>query len=174
MQGGLMSLCRNYLLHSLVIIVVTMSPRILSGQQRAGRGGHGAAAASPRGITVTGDVKNFVPLTDAMLRNRDPADWLMIRRNYHASDYSPLNQINRDNVKDLRLQWVWAMNEGGTNEPSPIVHNGVLYLNHIGNKLQALDARTGNLIWENVYGTNAGAHSMRGISSYEDKIILAT
>ena len=64
-------------------------------------------------------MKNFVPVTDAMLRNPDPADWLMIRRDYHASNYSPLNQINRDNVKDLRLQWVWAMKEGGTNEPHP-------------------------------------------------------
>ena len=65
-----------------------------------------ARAAPPAGITVDGEVKNFVPVTDAMLRNPDPADWLMIRRDYHASDYSPLNQITADNVKDLRLQWI--------------------------------------------------------------------
>jgi len=169
-----MPLGRKFLLLPLIIVVAIICPMIVPGQQRGGGGGRGAAPAAPRGITVTGEVKNFVPVTDAMLRNPDPADWLMIRRDYHASDYSPLNQINRDNVKDLRLQWVWAMKEGGTNEPSPIVHNGVLYLNNIGNTLQALDARTGDLIWENVYGTNAGAHSMRGISIYEDKIILAT
>ena len=51
------------------------------------------AAGPPAGITVDGEVKNFVPVTDAMLRNPDPADWLMIRRDYHASNYSPLNQI---------------------------------------------------------------------------------
>src|SRR6185436_15677069 len=54
----------------------------------AGRGGRGAAAA-PVGITVAGEVKNYVPVTDAMLRNADPGDWLMIRRDYHASNYSP-------------------------------------------------------------------------------------
>jgi alcohol dehydrogenase (cytochrome c) len=173
MWEGIMALCKKYLL-LIAIIVVAICPMVLPGQQRGGGGGRGGAATAPRGVTVAGEVKNFVPVTDAMLRNPDPADWLMIRHDYHASDYSPLDQINRDNVKDLRLQWVWAMNEGGTNEPSPIVHNGVLYLNNIGNTLQALDARTGDLIWENVYGTNAGAHSMRGISIYEDKIILAT
>jgi alcohol dehydrogenase (cytochrome c) len=131
-------------------------------------------AQQPRGVTVAGEVKNFVPVTDAMLRNPDPGDWLMIRRDYQASSYSPLNQITRDNVKDLRLQWVWAMNEGGTNQASPIVHNGVLYLNNIGNVLQALDGRTGELIWENNYGVNRTAQSMRGISIYNDKIILAT
>src|SRR5690349_9594126 len=135
---------RRYLILSILFMAMISAVAILTGQQRGGRGG---APAVPRGLTVTGEVKNFVPVTDAMLRNPDPNDWLMIRHDYRASDYSPLSQINRDNVKDLRLEWVWAMNEGGTNEPAPIVHNGVLYLNNIGNTLQALDARTGDLIW---------------------------
>jgi len=37
---------------------------------------------APRGLTVTGEVKNYVPVTDANLRNPDPADWLMIRHDY--------------------------------------------------------------------------------------------
>jgi alcohol dehydrogenase (cytochrome c) len=132
--------------------------------------------AQPKGVTVAGEVKNYVPVTDAMLRNPSPNDWLMIRHDYHASNYSSLNQITRDNVKDLRLQWAWAMNEGGGtgNGPAPIAHNGVLYVNNMGNILQALDARTGELIWENNYGTNATAASMRGITIYDDKVILAT
>ena len=104
----------------------------------AAGGGRGrGAAAPPVGITVAGEVKNYVPVTDAMLRNPDPADWLMIRHDYHANNYSPLNQITADNVKDLRLQWVWAMNEGGANQPAPLVHNGVVYLNNPGNVMQA-------------------------------------
>ena len=51
------------------------------------------------GLTVEGEVKNYQPVTDAMLRHPDPADWLMIRGNYQAWDYSPLNQITRDNVQ---------------------------------------------------------------------------
>src|SRR2546427_1727876 len=53
----------------------------------------------PKGITVSGEVKDYTPVTDAMLRDPNPNDWLMIRHDYHASNYSPLNQITRDNVK---------------------------------------------------------------------------
>ena len=143
---------------------------------RPAQAGAARAPAQPKGVTVAGEVKNYIPVTDAMLLNPNPNDWLMIRHDYHASNYSPLNQITRDNVKDLRLQWAWAMQNGAANGngPAPIVHNGVLYLNNAGNTLQALDARTGDLIWENNYGTSATAPAMRGITIYDDKIILAT
>ena len=145
------------------------------GGQRGGqRGGRGGAPRQARGITVAGEVKNYVRVTDTMLRNPSPNDWLMIRRDYHASNYSPLNQITRDNAKDLRLEWVWSMAEGARTQAAPIVHNGVMYLNNAGNTLQALDARNGELIWENNYGTNTTGDAMRGISIYGDKIILAT
>jgi alcohol dehydrogenase (cytochrome c) len=134
------------------------------------------ARQAPRGITVAGEVKNFVPVTDAMLRNPDPADWLMIRRDYKATYYSPLNQITAANANELRLVWSWAMQDGAANgnQPAPIVHNGVLYLNNAGMVLQALDAKTGDLIWENRYGSVAGAPAMRGIAIYDDKIFVAT
>ena len=131
---------------------------------------------APRGITVEGEVKNYIPVTDAMLRNPDPGDWLMIRRDYKATDYSPLNQITAKNVNDLHLVWSWAMQEGASNgnQPAPIVHNGVLYVNNAGMVLQALDAKTGELIWENRYGTNPTAPAMRGIAIYDDKIFVNT
>jgi alcohol dehydrogenase (cytochrome c) len=131
---------------------------------------------APRGITVAGEVKNYVPVTDAMLRSPDPGDWLMIRRDYKATYYSPLNQITAQNVKDLHLVWSWAMQEGASNgnQPAPIVHNGVLYINNAGMVLQALDAKSGELIWENRYGSIPTAPAMRGIAIYEDKIFVAT
>ncbi len=107
------------------------------------------------GLLVAGRVKNYVPVTDEMLRHPDPGDWLMIRRNYQAQSYSPLDEITTANVKDLRLEWVWAMNDGGANEPTPIVHNGIIYLANPSNTVQALDGRTGDLIWENHIGPNA-------------------
>ncbi|HYM07277.1 MAG TPA: PQQ-binding-like beta-propeller repeat protein [Terriglobales bacterium] len=140
----------------------------------AGGQGKQAAAAKAKGITHAGEVKNYHNVTDAMLRNPPANDWLMIRGNYSAHNFSPLNQITADNVKSLQLVWSWSMNNGGTNQPAPLVHDGILYLNNTGNILQALDAKTGDLIWENNYGANAGAAAMRGISIYQDKIILAT
>ena len=112
------------------------------GQPPAGAGRGGAPAnAGPLGVTVAGTVKNFVPVSDEMLRVQDPADWLMARRNYQGWSYSPLTQITRDNVKELQLAWVWEMNEGQGNEPSPLVHNGIIYLTNLMNIVQALDAR---------------------------------
>ena len=44
-------------------------------------------------------MKNYTPITDAMMRNPDPADWLMIRHDYHANNFSTLNQITANNVQ---------------------------------------------------------------------------
>ena len=115
-------------------------------------------------------------MTDEMLRNPPPGDWLMMRRNYQAWSHSPLTQITRDNVKNLRLAWVWAMNEGGSNQPTPLVHDGVMYLTNTLNTVQALDAATGELIWENQVGpaVSIGFGVMRNIAIHGDKIFLAT
>jgi alcohol dehydrogenase (cytochrome c) len=148
------------------------SGRGAAGGRGAGPGGRGA----PRGITVAGTVKNYAPVTDEMLRNPDPGDWLMVRRNYQGWSYSPLGEITRANVKDLRLAWVWAMQEGGANQPMPLVHNGVMYLANTLNILQALDAKTGELIWENHVGPEqaVGIAAMRNISIYQDKVFFTT
>lgn len=130
---------------------------------------------SPQGLTVAGNVDDFVefiPATDAILENPDPADWPMIRRNYQAHSYSPLDQINSDNVGDLSLEWVWSMHEGDS-EPSPLVYNGIVYLINPGNVIQALDGKSGELIWEHWTGP-ANRQDMRNIAIYGDKIIQAT
>lgn len=130
----------------------------------------------PPGLLVAGQVKNYVPVTDEMLRNPDPGDWLMIRRNYQAHSYSVLDSITTANVKDLRLEWVWAMNDGGANEPTPIVHNGIIYLANTSNTVQALDGRSGDLIWENHIGPNArlAYGATRSLAIYQDKVFIAT
>jgi len=145
------------------------------GQAPGGRGG-GDQVVEPRGVTVAGEVANYVPVTDEMLRNPPPGDWLMARRNYQAWSYSQLDEVNRDNVGDLRLAWVWAMREGGANQPMPLVHGGVVYLYNIGGVIQALDGSTGDLIWENEVGPlqPVGRGSMRNIAIYQDKVITAT
>jgi alcohol dehydrogenase (cytochrome c) len=145
------------------------------GAPGAGRGG--AAAQPARGITVAGEVKNYVPVTDEMLRNPPAGDWLMARRNYQGWSYSPLNEITRDNVKDLKLAWVWNMRENlGANQPMPLAHNGIIYLFNPGNVLQALDGKTGELIWEHEVGPlqQQGMGSMRNIAIHQDKVIFST
>ncbi len=127
----------------------------------------------PEGLTIPGNVKNYTPVTDAMMRNPDPSDWLMIRHDYHANNFSTLNQITANNVQDLRLVWTWAMNEG-TNQPAPVVHNGTMFINNPGNIVQALDAKTGELIWENRIGETRHWNSQRGLAIYDDKVYVTT
>jgi alcohol dehydrogenase (cytochrome c) len=146
-----------------------------AGAPVGGRGG-APATAGPLGLTISGTVKNFTPVSDEMLRNQDAGDWLMARRNYQGWSYSPLTQVTRDNARDLQLVWAWPMNEGQSNEPSPLVHNGVIYLTNTMNVVQALDAKTGDLIWENHLGPNApiGIAAMRNMAIYQDKVFIAT
>ena len=134
-----------------------------------------AEPPAPEGLTVAGNTEDFVPftpLTAEMLRNPDPADWPMHRRNFHGHSYSPLDQINTGNVGNLRLEWVWNMHEGDS-EPAPLVYGGIVYLINPGNVIQALDGKTGELIWEHWTGP-ANRQDMRNIAMYEDKIIQAT
>jgi alcohol dehydrogenase (cytochrome c) len=127
---------------------------------------------SPQGVTIAGTVENFVPVTNAMLENPDPGDWPMHRRNYYAHSYSPLDQINTDNVNGMTLEWVWSMHDGDS-EPAPLVYDGIVYMINPGNVIQALDGATGELIWENWSGP-ANRQDMRNIAIYNDKIIQAT
>ena len=129
-----------------------------------------------KGLTVSGEVRNYQPVTDEMLRHPDPADWLIVRGNYQASNCSPLAQITPQNVNRLQLAWVWSMNDGGANQPAPIVHNGIIYLTNTSNTLQALDGRTGNLIWENRVGPEStrAYGATRSLAIYEDKLFLTT
>lgn len=130
------------------------------------------APAAPVGLVVSGTVENFTPLTEEKMRDPDPANWQMFRGNYQAWSYSKLDQVNRDNVRDLKLAWVWNMHEGAS-EPAPLVYNGIMYLINTSNILQALDAATGELIWEH-HGGSATREDMRNIAIYNDKIIQAT
>jgi len=131
-----------------------------------------AQSEAPTGVIQPGTVENFSPVTDSILADPDPADWPMIRRNYQAWSYSPLDQVNTDNVSDLKLEWVWNMHEGDS-EPSPLVYDGVIYLINPSNIIQALDGRSGELIWEHHAGP-ADDRDMRNIAIYNDKIIHAT
>jgi alcohol dehydrogenase (cytochrome c) len=128
------------------------------------------------GLTVTGAVKNYIDVTDEMLKHPADSEWLMYRRNYQGWSFSPLKQITPDNVKNLTLKWAWNMNEGGASQVTPIVHAGVMFLSNTSNTVQALDARTGELIWENRIGpvSKIAYGGTRSLAIYHDKVFVAT
>ena len=124
--------------------------RAMSGVRVADPGGFGLPTTF--GLLLEGNIQNYVPVTDAMLRNPPDSDWLMYRRNYQGWSYSPLNQINTQNVASLQLKWMWSLPENGTLEITPLIHNGVLFIWGTSNTIQALDAKSGELLWENRLG----------------------
>lgn len=134
------------------------------------------ALSGPTGLTVKGVVQNYVPVTDEMLKNPPPGDWLMVRNNYQAWSHTKLSQVTPANVSNLQLKWSWAMTEctgGGRNQPTPIVNSGTMYLVNCGHIVQALDARNGELIWENRLGPESST-ALRNMAIYKDKLYLAT
>jgi alcohol dehydrogenase (cytochrome c) len=91
--------------------------------------------------------RTFVPVTDQMLENPDPADWLMWRRTLNSWGYSPLNQITRANVGRLKLVWTRGMGPG-VQEATPLVYRGVMYLPNPSDFIEAMNAATGEQLWE--------------------------
>jgi len=118
----------------------------------------------------------FTPVTDEMLSAPADGDWLLWRRALDSWGYSPLEEINRDTVSDLTLAWGWSM-EPGWQETAPIVYDGVMYLANPDGIAQALDAVTGDLLWEYrremPEGFRPGMMS-RGLAIYGDKVFFAT
>ena len=101
--------------------------------------GAGVAGAQPAG--------GFTPVTDAKLQDPAPGDWLMWRRTLDGWGYSPLDQVDRDNVHQLRLVWTRALT-AGSQQGTPVVYNGVMYMPNPRDVIQAIDAATGDLLWE--------------------------
>ncbi len=102
-----------------------------------------AGSASVRSQSST----DFVPVTDAMLQNPAPDDWLMWRRTLDSWGYSPLDEITPDNVGQLRMVWTRALTEG-FQSGTPLVYDDVMYMPNPNDVIQAINAATGDLIWE--------------------------
>ena len=122
----------------------------------------------------------FVPVTDAMLQDPAPGDWLTWRRTLDGWGYSPLDQIDRGNVGDLRMVWSRAL-APGRQEGTPLAYRGMLYMPQASDVIEALDAETGDLIWQHrrdlpddVYDFVGGnARNNRNIAIY-DRFIINT
>jgi alcohol dehydrogenase (cytochrome c) len=122
-------------------------------------------------------------VTDAMLLNPPPGDWLMWRRTYDVHGFSPLDQINRSNAGGLQTAWTWSV-APNTVEDTPLEHDGVLYVYGANDHVQALDATNGELLWEydrpappataRAGGGGGQASVHRNFALYQEKVIFGT
>jgi alcohol dehydrogenase (cytochrome c) len=88
-----------------------------------------------------------VPYERLVQAEDEPASWLTYSGTYAAHRFSPLDQIDRDNVGDLRPAWVHQIPTDGLIETTPLVVDGVMYISEPGSNVAALDARSGRLLW---------------------------
>ena len=116
----------------------------------------------------------------------EPQNWLMMNGDYSSTRYSKLTQINRDNVKGLRLAWALALSgmqdvgqNGPENQVNPLIDNGFMYTSDGWGGIYKIDARKpnqGEFVWYNDLGVrHEGSRPMtRGIALWEDLVIANT
>ena len=145
-----------------------------------GRGGGGGGGLAP-GVKLppapkkANPLDRITPVTDALLQNPPAGEWLTWRRGFDYQGFSPLKQITKSNVTNLRVAWTWTLSPGA-NEATPLVHDGVMFLHSPGDKLEALDAATGDLLWQyaRILPPGVNASNKRMISIYGNKVYMGT
>ena len=122
------------------------------------------------------DDAEWEPITEERLLDPRDGDWMSYRRTYDVTGFSPLDQIDRDNVSDLRLVWSWSMRDNSRWVPTPIVANGLMYVSEGSGRVTAFDVLSGDVAWvytrsypEDIQKSQAlGRH--RGVSVLGDTV----
>jgi alcohol dehydrogenase (cytochrome c) len=138
-------------------------------------GGLSASVPLPPGPHVNNPLAAYKPVTDTLLQNPPAGEWPTWRRGYDGQGFSPLKQITKQNVADLHTAWSWSL-PNGPNESTPLFHDGVLFVHGYGDKVQALDAATGDLLWQYSRRIPMGVPTSvkRAIAIYGDKVYTGT
>jgi len=110
---------------------------------------------------------------------QESRNWLTYSGDYAGQRHSTLEQINRANVRHLTAQWIFQTGSAGPFECTPLVVDGLMYVSGLNNKVYALDARTGRLIWryERALPEKISlccGRVNRGLAALGNKVFLAT
>ncbi len=121
------------------------------------------------------------PVDDAMLRNpfADPSRWLHYGGDYRGFRHSPITSLNPRSVAKLQVAWAMPTGTQQQFEVSPIVYGGVMYISTSYNRVFALDAKTGELLWRYDHPLPADMRPCcgpvsRGVSIAGNAILMAT
>src|SRR6187455_3662433 len=113
----------------------------------------------------------------------EPQNWLMMNGDYGSTRYSKLSEINRDNVKNLRMVWALALGgmqdvgqNGPENEVNPLIDNGFMYTSDGWGTIYKIDARDpnrGQFVWVTDPGVKhqGNAPRTRGVALWEDLVV---
>jgi len=134
-----------------------------------------SGVALPKWPAVANPLDSYTPVTDTLLANPSPNDWLSWRRTQDGLGFSPLKSIDKDNVSRLRLAWSIAL-PPGPNAATPLVHDGVIYVHSFGDNVQAFDAATGDELWHYArkLPSNSRPTVKRNLALYGNKLYFGT
>mgnify|MGYP005717817225 FL=1 len=169
---------RNLILGLLALVAVSVF-FMLSTEQS----GDAEIAQSQSGIGAS--VQSTVGLiTDERIINlesEEPGNWLSHGRTYEETRFSPLTQINKQNVSNLGLAWYKDMGTNRAQESTPIIVDGIMYLTSSWSIVYAIDARTGETLWRydpEVPGEHARKACCdvvnRGVAVYEGMVYVGS
>ena len=112
-------------------------------------------------------------VTAAMLRNPPAGDWLQWGRTYDGQNFSPLELITRTNVQNLKPAWRIPL-RAGTSMPTPLVHDGVMFLQTMPDTVLAIDGSNGEILWRYQYKSATQSSSKMGLSLFGDRVFVPT
>ena len=119
------------------------------------------------------------PVTADRLLSPEDGDWMSYRRTYDVTGFSPLDQIDRANVDELRLVWAHSMGDGSRWVPTPVVANGLMFVAE-SDRITAFEVTSGDVAWvhqrsypDDIRQSQALGRS-RGVSVYGDMIYWGT
>ncbi len=131
-------------------------------------------------VAIAQPAEEWQPVTSERLLNPEDGDWMSYRRTYDVTGFSPLDQINRANVDELRLVWAYSMRDGSRWVPTPVVANGLMYVAEGSGRVTAFEAVTGDVAWmhqrsypEDIARSQA-YNRHRGVSIYNDTVYWGT
>jgi alcohol dehydrogenase (cytochrome c) len=142
-----------------------------------------ASVAALGALPAAAQYKMTVAKERLLNAQNEPQNWLMMNGDYASQRYSKLTQIDRDNVKNLRLVWALALRgmqdvgqNGPENEVHPLIDNGFMYTSDGWGTLYKIDARDpnkGEFVWINDLGVRHEGNQprTRGIALWEDLVI---
>src|SRR5690606_13648143 len=113
--------------------------------------------------------------------DEEPGQWMSHGRTYGEQRYSPLDQIDTENVSRLGLAWYADLDTNRGQEATPLMVDGVIYVSTAWSKVKAYDAVTGELLWD--YDPKVpggwGVHGCcdvvnRGVAVWEGKVFVGT
>jgi alcohol dehydrogenase (cytochrome c) len=158
-----------------VLAAATLPAPPAAVRAESGVGGLSRRYPLPPGPEIVDRFADYTPVTEEMLSNPAPENWLTWRRGHNGQGYSPLRQIDTGNVDELRVAWAQAL-PPGANMNEPLVRDGVLYIHGFGDHVFAFDAANGRQLWhyQRRLPENTQVSSKKTIALYGDKLFTAT